>query len=182
MTHRTAASRYARALFDIAQKEHQDLDMIERELAEFIDLLKQHPTFEHVLMNPAIPAPRKRAAVAAVIAGTKLSPALAKLLVLLAERDRMILLADLAAAFRERVFAFRKIVRAEVVTAEPLSDDRAQAVERGLAQASGRNVQMTVRVDPSLIGGAVARIGSTVYDASVATQLQKIRQRLAENV
>jgi F-type H+-transporting ATPase subunit delta len=73
-------------------------------------------------------------------------------------------------------------VRAEVVTAEPLSDDRAQAVERGLAQASGRNVQMTVRVDPSLIGGAVARIGSTVYDASVATQLQKIRQRLAENV
>ena len=69
MTHRTAASRYARALFDIAQKEHQDLDTIERELAEFIDLLKQHPTFEQVLMNPAIPAPRKRAAVAAVIAG-----------------------------------------------------------------------------------------------------------------
>ena len=67
MTHRTAASRYARALFDVAQKEHQDLDTIERELAEFIDLLKQHPTFEKVLMNPAVPAPRKRAAVAAVI-------------------------------------------------------------------------------------------------------------------
>ena len=182
MTHRTAAGRYARALFDIAQKEHQDLDTIERELAEFIDLLKQHPTFEEILMNPAIPAPRKRAAVAAVIGQARLSPALAKLLVLLAERDRMILMADLAAAFRERVLAFRKIVRAEVVTAEPLSDDRAQAFERGLAQASGRNVQMTVRVDPALIGGAIARIGSTVYDASVAMQLQKIRQRLVENI
>ena len=182
MTHRTAASRYARALFDIARKEQQDLDTIERELAEFIDLLKQHPTFEQILMNPAIPAPRKRAAVAAVIGQAKLSPALAKLLVLLAERDRMILLADLAAAFRERVLTFRKIVRAEVVTAEPLSDDRAQAVEHGLAQASGRNVQMTVRVDPSLIGGAVARIGSTVYDASVATQLQKMKQKLGQSM
>jgi F-type H+-transporting ATPase subunit delta len=182
MTQRTAASRYARALFDIAQKEHQDLDTIERELAEFIDLLKQHPTFEQVLLNPAVPAPRKRAAVAAVIGRTTLSPALAKLLVLLAERDRMLLLADLAVAFRERVLAFRKIVRAEVVTAQPLPDDRAQAVERGLAQASGRTVQMTIRVDPSLIGGAVARIGSTVYDASVATQLQKIKQRLVESM
>jgi F-type H+-transporting ATPase subunit delta len=92
------------------------------------------------------------------------------------------LLPDLLAAYRERVRDLRKIVRAEVVTAEPLSPEGAQAVERGLAQMSGRNVQMELRVDPSIIGGVVARIGGTVYDASIATQLQKMKQRLVENV
>lgn len=182
MTNRTAANRYARALFDVATKEQQDLDAIDRELGEFIDLMKAQPLFEKVLLNPAVPAPRKRAAVAAVIGGAKLWPVVAKLLVLLAERDRLVLLPDLLAAYRQRVRDMRKIVRAEVVTAEPLSPERAQAVARGLEQMSGRNVQMDLRVDPSIIGGVVARIGSTVYDASIATQLQKMKQRLAETV
>src|SRR5262245_15780086 len=182
MTNRMAANRYARALFDVAIKEQQDLDAIDREVTEFIDLMKAQPLFEKVLLNPAVPAPRKRAAVAAVTGGAKLWPAVAKLLVLLAERDRLVLLPDLLAAYRERVRDMRKIVRAEVVTAEPLSPERAQAVARGLEQMSGRNVQMDVRVDPTIIGGVVARIGSTVYDASIATQLQKMKQRLVENV
>jgi F-type H+-transporting ATPase subunit delta len=182
MTNRTAANRYARALFDVAIKEQQDLDALDRDLTEFIDLMKAHPLLEKVLLNPAVPSPRKRAAVAAVIGGAKLWPAVAKLLVLLAERDRLVLLPDLLAAFRERVRDMRRIVRAEVVTAEPLSPERAQAVARGLEQRSGRNVQMELRVDPSIIGGVVARIGSTVYDASVATQLLKLKQRLVENV
>jgi F-type H+-transporting ATPase subunit delta len=182
MTSRTAANRYARALFDVAIKEKQDLDAIDSELTGFLDLMKTQPLFEKVLLNPAVPAARKRAAVAAVIGGAKLSPAVAKLLVLLAERDRLMLLPDLLAAYRERVRDLRKIVRAEVVTAEPLSPEGAQAVERGLAQMSGRNVQMELRVDPSIIGGVVARIGGTVYDASIATQLQKMKQRLVENV
>ena len=182
MTNRTAARRYARALFDVAIREQQDRDAIARDLAEFVDLMKAHPLFEKVLLNPAVPAPRKRAAVAAVIGGAKLWPAVAKLLVLLAERDRLVLLPDLLAAYRERVRDMRKIIRAEVVTSEPLSPERAQAVARGLEQMSGRNVQMDLRVDPSIIGGVVARIGSTVYDASVATQLQKMKQRLVDNV
>ena len=182
MTNRTAANRYARALFDVAVKEQQDLGTIDRELAEFIDLLKQHATFGKVLLNPAVPAPRKRAAVAAVISQAKLAPAMAKLLVLLAERDRFILLPDLLEAYRQRVRDLRKIVRAEVVTAEALSAERAQAVERGLEQASGGHVQMDMRVDPSLIGGVVARIGSTVYDGSVARQLERMKARLTEGM
>ena len=182
MTNRMAANRYARALFDVAVKEKQDLDTVDRELAAFLDLVQQHATFEKVLYNPAVPAPRKRAAVATVLNQVKLSPAVAKLLVLLAERDRLILLSELLTAYRERVLDFRKIVRAEVVTAEPLSADRAQAVERGLEQASGRNVRMDLRVDQSIIGGVVARIGSTVYDASVATQLQKMKQKLVQSM
>jgi F-type H+-transporting ATPase subunit delta len=182
MTNLTAARRYARALFDVAVKEKQDVDAVDRDLAGFHDLMTAQPLFEKVLLNPAVPAPRKRAAVAAVISGVKLSPAVAKLLVLLAERDRLVLLPELLAAYRERVLDLRKVVRAEVVTAEALSPEGAQVVERGLAQMSGRNVQMQLRVDPSILGGVVARIGSTVYDASIATQLQKMKRRLVENV
>ena len=183
MTLRTAANRYARALFDVALKERQDLDAIDRELGAFLDLVRRHPTFEKVLLNPAIPAPRKRAAVAAVLAqAPKMSPAVDKLLVLLAERDRLVILPDLLAAYRDRVLDFQKVVRAEVITAEPLSAEGAKAVELGLAQLSGRNVLMQARVDPTLVGGVVARIGSTVYDASVVTQLNKMKQKLIESM
>jgi F-type H+-transporting ATPase subunit delta len=182
MTNRTAANRYARALFDVALKEKHDFATVDRELASFIELTRQHDALARVLLNPAIPAPRKRAAVAALIAREHLTPTVAKLLVLLAERDRLVLLPDLLAAFRDRVLDFQKVVRAEVITAEPLPPDRASAVERGLAHVSGRQVMMHTRVDPALIGGVVARIGSTVYDASVATQLQKMKQKLVESL
>ena len=182
MTNRTAATRYARALLEVAIKEKQDPQTIERQLGEFVAMFGQHATLEKILLNPAVPAPRKRAAVAALIAQTGPSPALGKLLVLLAERDRLVLLPDLLVSYRDRLLDYRNVVRAEVVTAVPLPADRAQAVERSLAQLTGRTVTMETRVDPALIGGVVARIGSIVYDGSIATQLQKIKQRLVERV
>jgi F-type H+-transporting ATPase subunit delta len=182
MTNRTAANRYARALLDVAVQEKQDPQAIERQLADFVDVFKQHPAFEKVLLNPAVPAPRKRAAIAAVTAKAKVAAALGKLLVLLAERDRLVLLPDLLAAYRDRLLDYQKVVRAEVTTAAPLPKDRAQAIERSLGQLTGRTVTMATRVDPALIGGVVARIGSTVYDGSIATQLQKMKQKLVESV
>ncbi len=70
------------------------------------------------------------------------------------------------------------MVHAEVTSAEPLSNDRIQAIEQRLATVTGKRVSMTTRVDKDIIGGVVARVGSTVYDASIATQLKKIRERL----
>jgi F-type H+-transporting ATPase subunit delta len=74
----------------------------------------------------------------------------------------------------------QQIVRAEVTTAAPLSAERAAQIEQRLAQATGQRVDVTTNVDPTIIGGIIARIGSTVYDGSVATQLSKIRQRLTQ--
>ena len=74
----------------------------------------------------------------------------------------------------------QQVVRAEVTTAVALPPDRVAALQQGLAAATGRQVQLEVRVDPSIVGGAVARIGSTVYDGSVTTQLEKLKQRLIE--
>ena len=88
------------------------------------------------------------------------------------------LLPDLLETYRARLLDHQNVVRAEVTTAAPLAADRAKAIERSLAQATGRTVALTTRVAPEMIGGLVARVGSTVYDGSVTTQLEKMRQRL----
>jgi F-type H+-transporting ATPase subunit delta len=182
VTTRTAANRYARALLDVALKEKADLSRIDTELAEFNELVRQHPTLERVLLNPAVPVPRKRAVVTELTGRAGLQPVLAKLLALLAERDRLIVLPDLVAAYRERLHDHLQIVRAEVTTAAPLSADRAQQIERTLASATGRKVTLSTRVDPSIIGGVVARVGSTVFDGSITNHLQRMKQRLEESV
>jgi F-type H+-transporting ATPase subunit delta len=182
VTNRTAANRYARALIDVGVKEKADLQQIERDLAGFVDLFKQHPTLEKVMLNPAVPVPRKGAAVGELAARVQTSPMVTKLLALLAERDRLVLLPDLLDAYRERLLDHQKVVRAQVTTATALGTDRAQAIEQKLAQVTGRTVTLDTKIDPSIIGGVVARIGSTVYDGSVTRQLEKMKQRLVESV
>lgn len=182
MTNKTAATRYARALLDVAVREKGELQEIEEELAAFVDLFTKHSILEKVLLNPAVPVGRKRATVAELTARLKTSSIPAKLIVLLAERDRLVLLPELLASYRERLLDYQNVVRAEVTTAVALAADRTQAIERGLAQLTGRTVTLATKVNPSIIGGVVARIGSTVYDGSITTQLQKMKQRLVESV
>ena len=182
MTNKTAATRYARALFDVALKERADLSAIDADLAGFADLFTREPLLAKVLLNPAVPVPRKRAAMVDVVALARVSPMVGKLLVLLAERDRLVLLPDLLASYRDRVMDHQKVVRADVTTAMPLGPDRAQAIRDSLARATGRTVTLTTTVDPSIIGGVVARLGSTVFDGSVTNHLRKMKQQLIERM
>jgi F-type H+-transporting ATPase subunit delta len=178
VTNRTAAIRYARALLDVAVKEHADLELIEKELAQFADLFKQNPLLEKVLLNPAVPVPRKRAAVADILEQAQFTPIVSKLLAMLADRDRLVLVPHLLTAYSDRLLDHRGIVRAEVTTAMALDAGRAAAIQKGLAALTGRTVRLSTTVDPSIIGGLVARIGSTVYDASVARQLERMKETL----
>jgi F-type H+-transporting ATPase subunit delta len=182
VTNRTAATRYARALLDVAVKEKANLEQIDGDLASFVALFKQYPLLEKVLLNPAVPVPRKRATVVELTARAGVAPIVSKLLILLAERDRLVLLPELLDGYRERLLDFQQVVRAHVTTASPLGPDRAQAIERGLAQVTGKTVTLETAVDPSIIGGVIARIGSTVYDGSVTRQLERMKQKLVEGV
>jgi F-type H+-transporting ATPase subunit delta len=181
VTNTTAAIRYARALLDVAVKEKADLEQIEADLAGFVELFDRYPALAKVLLNPAVPVPRKRAAVADLLARTKFSPILSKLILLLAERDRLVLLPDLLAAYRDRLMDHRHVVRAEVITAAPIDAARVQQIQNSLAKATGRTVTIATKTDPTIIGGLVARVGSTVYDGSVVRQLERMKERL-ENV
>ena len=178
MTSKAAAIRYARALFEVAAKEQTDLQQVDDQLAAFVDLFTEHPVLANVMLNPAVPVQRKRAAVVDLTSRLGTGPILAKLLALLAERDRLVVLPDLLASYRERLLDHQHVIRAEVTTATPLSSERAQAIERRLAHVTGKKVVVSVRIDPAIIGGLVARIGSTVYDASVTRQLERMRTRL----
>ena len=178
MTNKTAATRYARALFDVAVKEQANLEQLETDLTQFVELFRANPALEKVLLNPAVPTLRKRAAVEQITALARVSPIVAKLLALLADRDRLVLVTDLLVAYRDRVMEHRRVVRAEVTTAEPIDATRVDAIQRALASLTGRTVTMAARVDPAIIGGVVARVGSTVYDASVVRQLERMREQL----
>jgi F-type H+-transporting ATPase subunit delta len=179
MTNNTAANRYARALLDVAVKEKTDVDQIERELAAVVDLFEQHPPLAHVFLNPVVPAPKKGAAMDALTARAAVLPILAKLLGLLAERDRLVLMPALLAAYRDRLLDYRNVVRAEVTTTTALTPERAKSIEASLARATGRTVTLTTKVDPAIIGGVVTRIGSTVYDASLTRHLERMKEKLA---
>jgi F-type H+-transporting ATPase subunit delta len=180
VTNRTAAHRYAKALFEVVLAEKTDLEAVEEQLAGFVELQTKHETLGKLLLNPAVPAPRKRAAMEALVKSAVPLPVVGRLMVLLAERDRLVLLPELLAAYRDRLLEYRQIVRAEVTTAAPLDPTRSAAIEKSLEKATGKTVKLSASVNPNIIGGLVARVGGTVYDASVVRQLERIRQRLEE--
>lgn len=178
MSTRASAARYARALLDVAIKE-SSTDQADRELTAFVDLLQQHPELQRALIHPSVHAAAKKAVVQQLLDRLQPSSPAGKLLLMLADRDRLTLVQDVAAIYRERLHEHQRIIRAEVTTAEPLAEERTTQLRDRLAAATGQTVMLTTRVDPAIIGGMVTRIGSTVYDGSVATQLQTIKQQLA---
>lgn len=179
MTNRAAARRYARALFDVSLAE-ADPQQVGRELDAFAELLRTNAELERVLINPAVPAARKRAVVAALAARLSPSTVVAKLWLLLAERDRLVLVPEVTASFRERLLDHQKVVRAEVTSAVPLPREAVEKLKASLAKATGRDVLMDTKVDESILGGVVAKVGSVVFDGSVTRQLERMRARLVQ--
>lgn len=179
--HRALASRYARALFEVAVAE-ADPRAVECELAAFAALFEQSAALRRALWSPAIPVARKQAVVADITGRAHFAPPLEKLLKMMAERDHLALLQALLDAYRRRLMDHLGIVSAEVTTAAPLSPDRQRAVEQALAAATGKQVTISTRVDPAIIGGAVTRVDSTVYDGSVARQLERIKENMIGSV
>jgi F-type H+-transporting ATPase subunit delta len=177
MPSRASAARYARALFDVALQE-SDPVQIERDLAAFAGLMSSSAELHAALTNPAVPAGAKRHIAEALSTRLNAAAPVRKLLLLLADRDRLGIVPDLLAIYRERLMEHQQVVRAEVTTAAPLTPERVAQIEQKLAALTGRTVDMKTSVDPAIIGGVVTRIGSTVYDGSIATQLTKLKEKL----
>ena len=180
MSRKAAGAREARALLEVASRE-SDPDRVGAELDVIAEAMRTQPEVQGLLLNPGVTVARKVQAIQVVAASLGLTPLVSKLLVVFAERASLRLIPELAAAYQARLLERRNIVSAHITTAMPLSADTAERVGRALGQASGKQILMSTRVDPAIIGGAVARIGSTVYDGSVTTQLARMRQKLVEN-
>lgn len=177
MSLRTSATRYAKALLDVVIQE-SDPAQIERDLASVVDAMSRSPELRRAMVSLGIPQNVRVNVVRAVAERTTAQPPLAKLLVMLAERGRLDMLPLLLEVYRERLLAHANIVRATVTSAAPLAPEQFEDLERSLATLTGKQVQIQSHIDPSLIGGVVARIGGTVYDGSVRTQLARMKEEL----
>jgi F-type H+-transporting ATPase subunit delta len=179
MSMRGSAARYARALLDVTITE-SDPVAAEKDLAAFVDLVQRHPDLQRTLANPVVSASAKRAVVQQLLERSQPVAPVGKLLLLLASRGRLELVADVLDIYRERLMEHRQVIQAEVTTAAPLAPERVSELQQRLAKITGRAVTVTTKVDQAIIGGIVTRIGGTVYDGSVATQLAKVRDTLTE--
>jgi F-type H+-transporting ATPase subunit delta len=177
MSSRTAAARYARALFEVAQKE-ADLGTVEADLTTVVAVAAENPELGRVLGNRSLPDSTRRNIVVAVGQKLGVSAPVGKLLALLADRGRLELLPQVASVFTERLLEHRNVLQADVTTAAPLSAEAVERLGANLSSVTGKQITMRVTVDPALLGGVVARVGSTVYDGSVRTQLKKMRDQL----
>ncbi len=180
MSIQASANRYAKALLDVAIKEADPVE-VEQDLAAFADLFATHEELRPALTNPVVPVHAKRAVIDQLVARLQPAPPVGKLMRLLGDRDRLELLPELTRAYRERLMDHQNVVRAEVVSTIPLTRDDTAVLQQKLGVATGRTVRMETRVDPSILGGLVARVGTVVYDGSIATQLAKMKERLSEN-
>lgn len=180
MSLRTSANRYAKALFDVALQEKADLAQIDRDLQAVAEMLKTSPDLALNLSRGSVTDAQRQSLMEAVAKAMALSTQVGKLIVMLGKNGNLELVPDLSDAYRERLLAHQNIVRAEVTSAAPLSPEKTKALADSLSKVTGKKVEITASVDPSLLGGVIARIGSTVYDGSVKTQLAQMRQELVK--
>jgi len=170
--------RYASALFDVTRKSGST-DAAGQSLEQLNAVVAGHEELSRVLASPAIPITVKRDIVLAVIDAIGGVPVeVRRLMEMLADRDRLADLPDVATAFGEQLMDANRLLRADIVTAAPLSDASRSALTEALGRASGKSVTLNTRVDPSIIGGVIARVGGFVYDASLTRQLERMRDAL----
>lgn len=177
MANRAAAMRYARALFNVCEQEGE-LERVARELAEFTSVMDEHQLLRKSLLSPGVPPGAKRVLMETLLGRSEgYSEITVRLLNLLAERDRLLLLGEILEVYGERLMEHDGVVRARITTAAPLPTGREQAITEQLGTATGKKVIVETDVDPSVIGGVVTQIGSTVWDGSISSHLERLRQR-----
>ena len=177
MTNSAAAMRYARALLEVSRLD-ADPERVERELSGVVTLVDSHPDLEASFANPAIPPARKRALMTALIPAVgDVSAVTRRLLMLLADRDRLSELNEICDAYRKELMTLQGVACVQVTTASQLSPDRVEVIAQTLGEATGLQVDVHTSVDPDLLGGMVTQIGSTVFDGSVAGHLNRLRRQ-----
>lgn len=147
-------------------------------LRDFEAVVQSSPELRNVLLSPAVPAARKRAVVERLAEAMQLHRLVRNFLMILVDRRRLPLLSEARQAFEVILDERLGIMRAEVRSATTLSGEQEQTLAGELTRLTGKKVRIDFVVDPSLLGGVTAKIGSTVYDGSVRAQLETLRGRL----
>jgi len=169
--------RYAKALADIAA-ERGLLESVGRDLHATADLFKQNREAVAFFGNPAVPLADKRRVLQSLSERAAVQPLCANFLGLILEKRRLLIIGEIALAYEELTDERLHRGKATVTSAAPLPEPLLEGLKARLRLATGKEVYLEARVDPAILGGLVAQVGSTVYDGSLKTQLRRIRERL----
>ena len=175
----TAAHRYAKALFGLAQDEHRHRE-VRVELDNLSSLFEGSRELREALLTPLHPASGRKAALREIAGRISVSPLVQNFISYLIDQRRLIDFDAIVEAFGEFADNAEGLLTAEVISASPLDDRRKDRLRRALSERTGREVRLEIEVDPALIGGAIAKVGDLVFDGSLRTQLGQLRANLTK--
>jgi F-type H+-transporting ATPase subunit delta len=173
------ARRYAKAVFEIGSQQG-DLTKLGQDIRSLAKAMTESAELNTTLTNPAIRRSDRKKVIDALLQTIGVQTASRNLVYILLEGERMATLAGISRALDEMIEAKAGRVTAEVVSAKPLDPAQLSQINATLEKLSGKKVSVTTRQDPELLGGVIAKVGDTVYDGSLRTQLRTLRDELSK--
>jgi F-type H+-transporting ATPase subunit delta len=176
MAELSVVRRYARALFDTAQRSGT-VEQVQDDLKAVDEVLRSAPRLQRALRAPVIQASRKNELLEHAF-GARIGPLTLRFLKLAVQRRREDILSDVYLEFQRLANQARGIQPVDVVAAVPLTDAERDQLAASLHQRTGKQIVLQVSIDPSLVGGMILRMGDTILDGSIRTRLEQLRTRL----
>lgn len=173
------AGRYATALFELARDE-KSVDSVKADLDKFDAMVADSADLARLVRSPVFTADEQAKALAAILDKAGISGIAANFLKVLTANRRLFAVRDVIRSFRTLVARFRGEASAEVTVAEQLSDKNLEALKAALKSVTGKDVDLNVKVDPTIIGGLVVKLGSRMVDSSLRTKLNSIKTAMKE--
>ncbi len=180
MSLQTVARRYAAALADVTIERREERD-VQNELDQWAEMIEATPQLKEVLANPTVAYDQKRKLLEDLISRSRVRDTTASFLRVLLKNQRLSQLRDIAERYGYVLDERGGVVAANVITARPIPEELKSSLHETLAAATGRKVRLSFTTDETIIGGLVARIGSTIFDGSVDNHLERLAAGLAGN-
>jgi F-type H+-transporting ATPase subunit delta len=174
----TVARRYAAALADVAIERQEERE-VQAELDHWASMIEANPQLKEVLANPTVIYDQKRKVLEDLISRTRVRETTASFLRVLLKNQRLSQVREVAARFGLTLDERSGVVAANVTTARPIPEELRNALQQTLKEATGKEVRLSFTTDETIIGGLVARIGSTIFDGSVEGHLERLSEELA---
>lgn len=178
MSLQTVARRYAAALADVTIERREERD-VQKELDQWAAMIEAAPQLKEVFANPTVAYDQKRKVLEDLISRSRVRDTTASFLRVLLRNQRIAQLRDVAERYGHVLDERSGVVAANVITARPIPEELKSSLHETLAAATGRKVRLSFTTDETIIGGLVARIGSTIYDGSVQNQLERLSESLS---
>ena len=174
------AGRYAGALFDLAL-EGKAVDAVKADLEKFEQLIAGNPDLDRLVRSPVFGADEQLRALSAILDKAGIKGIAANFLRVITTNRRLFAVRDMIRAFRALVARHRGEVTAQVTVAEKLSDKNFEALKDALKSVTGgKDIDFDVKIDPSIIGGLIVKVGSRMVDSSLRTKLNSIKLAMKE--